>query len=136
MLLTQLQMHNVAPRGVKACCVPTSLCFLTGADYQDVEYILTREQPKNYRPDLKTNGGVFTEKLLGQCRKLFGHLFTSVGAQRGDTVYSFKTRYPTGTYLLQIRRHVFVLKDGIYYDLCATNHHDKLYGAWKVEKVS
>jgi len=133
--IQQLQMHNVAPRGVTGSCVPTALCFLTGAHYQDVEYVLTKEQPETYRPDIKGNGGVLTHALLKKSRKLFGHLFTSVSGTK-ITVGTLTKYYPTGTYLVTRPRHAFVLKDGVIYDGVPIKHKETVTGLWKVEKAA
>ncbi len=137
MTVNQLQMQNLAPRGIKGTCVPTSLCFITGASYYDVEEILMREQPRNYRPDIKGNGGVNTFGLLGKGRTLFGHRFTLVRQhnRRAETIADFRYENPTGTFLVCIHGHAFVIKDGVGFDLIETYWKNWLVAAWKVEKV-
>jgi hypothetical protein len=138
MTLTQLAMHNIAPRGINATCVPTSLCFVTGRSYQDVEHILVTEQPKSYRPDIKGNRGVDTCGLLGKVRNLLGHRFVHVAGFGNYTVGWLSTHSPynSGTYIVQIDRHVLVIKDGVIYDLQPTNLSSKVLNFWKVEKSS
>lgn len=135
MTLNQLKMHNVAPRGVRGSCVPTSLCFVTGAPYQDIEYVLVQEQPKNYRPDVQSNGGVYTIKLLGNERKMFGHKFTKVSTEF-LRLYDFVRRYSKGTFLVTKKHHAFVVKDGEVFDLNQHDFMDTIIVAWKVEKIS
>ena len=137
MTVTQLLMHNLAPRGITATCVPTTICFCTGASYYDVEEVLVREQPKNYRPDLRGNKGVHTDQLLRESRVLFGHKFTRASfSPRGFTVDGFIRTHPRGLFLLRIHKHVFAVKDGVVYDLCNTNMREQVFAAWQVEKLS
>jgi hypothetical protein len=129
-------MHNLAPRGIRGTCVPTSIRFVTGADYIDIEDVLVREQPGNYKPDIKGNLGVDSRKLLGESRVLFGFKFTKVclswpnmSIQKAAMIYS------TGTYLVIVPKHMLVIKDGAVYDLADTNTtRVPILGMWKVEK--
>jgi hypothetical protein len=135
MTLNQLKMFNLSPRGIRGTCVPTSLAFLTGACYQDIEHILVREQPKIYRPEISGNGGVFTQTLLGPSRKLFGHLFTKIYAHP-STLYRFQMHYKTGSYLLCVHKHALVLKEGEFFDLKPTRVNEAIQCAWEVTKTS
>ena len=137
MTINRLQMINLAPRGIRGTCVPTSLRFVTGADYIDIEEVLVREQPKNYRPDIKGNRGVDSWKLLGRQRTLFGHRFTklmpTIPAVRLGQVPS---RFGHATYLVTVPSHMLVVKDGQIFDLADTKLSAPVHEMWKVEKVS
>lgn len=128
-------MHNLAPRGIRATCVPTSICFATGSSYYDVEEVLVREQPNVYRPDIQGNRGVITEKFLGNERKLFGHKFTRVSTQV-MRLYDFCRKFANGTYLVRRKGHMFVVKDGEVFDLLNHDWMTPILDAWKVEKIS
>ena len=137
MTVNQLKMQNLAPRGIRATCVPTSICFVTGVCYQDVEYLLMKEQPNTYRPDIQGNRGVRTEKFLGRKRVVFGHKFECVISFPDTiTLAGFLRRHTLGTYLVCKRGHAFVVKDGEVFDLGNYDYSDTLFFAWKVEKVS
>lgn len=134
MTLNQLKMHNIAPRGIAATCVPTSICFATGASYYDVEEILLREQPGVYRPDHKTNQGVFVNRLLGSARLMLGHKFIRYPFPRVH-LRSFLNMIGMGTYLVNIPRHMFVVKDCEVFDLNNVNLNSLCLEVWKVEKA-
>jgi hypothetical protein len=131
MTINQLRVQNLAPRGVRGCCVPTSICFVTGVTYQDVDYVL-KKQITNYREGY----GVYTEKFLGEQKILFGYRFTKLD-WCSVNVWRFRTHVGNqGTYLVCIKRHMFVVKDGDFFDLCTTNDFAQVLNAWKVEKIS
>jgi hypothetical protein len=134
MNLNQLKMHNLAPRGIRATCVPTSLCFVTGVSYQDIEYLLVREQPKTYRPEIAGNKGVNTQMLLGNQRVMFGHRFTAVSGS--GSLLSFIGKYSVGTYLVCVPRHMLVVQNGQMFDLANTQYSSTITNVWKVEKIS
>jgi hypothetical protein len=134
MTLNQLRMHNIAPRGIRGTCAPTSICFATGASYYDVEEVLLREQPGNYRPDIAGNRGVDSIKLFGAERKLFGHKFTR-DLFPAMTIRYFVSRWKTGTYLLVIPRHMLVIQNGEIFDLNNTNLNSIVLAKWMVEKI-
>jgi hypothetical protein len=135
MTINQLKIQNLAPRGIRGTCVPTSICFVTGVSYQDVEYLLVREQPKLYRPEIRGNRGVDTGALLGRQRTMFGHRFILVPIE-GCTLMYILSKFSVGTYLVHVNGHVLVVKDGEVYDLVNTNMATKVVNVWKVEKVS
>lgn len=137
MNLNQLAMVNIAPRGIRGTCVPTSLCFVTGSSYYDVEEVLTREQPRTYRPDIKGNRGVDSLKLLGQSRNLFGFKFTKINfaGRIGHRLYSLRDSLTVGTYVVTVPHHMLVLKDGQIYDLSNTSLNAVILNVWKVEKA-
>lgn len=130
----QLALLNLVPRGKSGCCVLAALRFTTGADYFDIEELVQREQP-HFRPDLKTSGGVFTDKLLGQQRCLFGHRFIKVVEGRVP-LNVFRGHFPTGTFLVRRKRHAFVIKDGKVFDWFDNTDRCDILAAWKVEKVA
>lgn len=134
MNLNQLTMLNIAPRGIAATCVPTSICFATGSCYHDVEEVLVREQPKNYRPDIKGNRGVDSEKLLGKSRTIFGHKFTKMDAKI-PYLGQLPSRLDSGTYLVTVPGHMLVVKNNQIFDLSRTAVNATVRGVWKVEKA-
>ena len=135
MTINQLKMHNIAPRGIAATCVPTSICFATGVSYYDVEEVLVREQPKCYRPDHVTNSGVNTLKLFGASRKIWGHHFVNLFINRDISVFSFTRKYLHGTFLVTRRGHMFVVKDGEVFDLNTIQFSATVVEAWEVSPL-
>ena len=134
MNLRTLQMINLAPRGVKGCCVPTSLCFITGSAYQDVDHLIQTEQ---YR--YRRGKGVYTDDFIGDVKNIFGFIFNRIYKARTKTeakrLYQIRDLYPKGTYAICIPRHMLVLKDGEFYDLRNTNINDFATDVWEVKKA-
>ena len=129
----QLTLINLVPRSHHGCCVLAAICFTTGTNYFDVEEVVQREQP-NFRPEVKGQGGVRTDKLFGSSRRLFGHPFTKLN----EPVMSLDVilrRHPTGTFVVRRKRHAFVVKDGKVYDWLNNADRYDVLDAWQVEKA-
>lgn len=133
MSLATRHMQTIGPRDRKADCVLRALTFITGAEYTDLEDIAIREQ--QYKPYIRS--GIYTEKMLGEERKLFGTHFKAVIVSYPTPirVWQLLKEYPTGTYLVKIRHHVFAVKDGTIYDACGESLNAIVLGAWHAEKV-
>ena len=129
----QLTLINLVPRSHHGCCVLAAICFTTGTNYFDVEEVVQREQPA-FRPEVKGKGGVNTDKLLGKCRRLFGHTFTSLNEPVME-LSSFLRRHPTGTFIVRRKRHAFVVKNGKVYDWLNNADRYDVLQAWQVEKA-
>jgi hypothetical protein len=130
--INQLKMINLAPRGIRATCVPTSLCFVTESCYQDVDHLIQTEQARYRRGD-----GVVTTSFLGEEKNVFGYKFTKLtditpGTRR---LYSIQKELGQGTYVITIPRHMLVLKDGQFFDLCTTNPNSIVHHVWHVAKA-
>lgn len=64
---------------------------------------------------------------------LLDYRYERVETDRGETVEDFSERYPHGTYLITMKGHITVLKDGTIYD--TFDCRDRiLWDAWEVEK--
>jgi hypothetical protein len=135
MNLRQLQMHNLAPRGIRATCVPTSLCFVTGESYQDIDHLIESSQARYHR-----GKGVVTDTFLGDGKTIFGYKFSRIYKARykneAKRLVEIRHLYPTGTFIVNIPHHMMVLKDGEFYDLCTTNLQDYATDVWLVEKAA
>lgn len=131
MTLATRHMQTIGPRDRKSDCVLLALHFITGAPYDDLEEIAIREQ--QYKPYVRC--GIYIEKLLREERKLFGTNFKQLLFPKFHRVWSLQKEHPIGTFLVQINRHVFVLKDGVIYDGCGENLNAIVIKVWAAEKV-
>ena len=129
----QLTLINLVPRSHHGCCVLAAICFTTGTNYFDVEEVVQREQPR-FRPEVKGQGGVQTDKLFGKSRRLFGHTFTKLNEPVME-LRAFLRRHPTGTFVVRRKRHAFVVKDGKVYDWRDDAGRYDVLDAWSVEKA-
>lgn len=132
MTLNQLKMANLAPRGVRGCCVPTALCFVTGECYQDIDSFL-----KTSWAPYKRGKGVNVNTVFGNACQIFGYkIVKQTQIKEGyERLWSLREKLPTGTYLVSNRGHMFVMKDGEFFDYNKTNINDIVYGVWEVVKA-
>ena len=137
--VNQLKMINIAPRGrITGDCVIRALAFICQAKaaFDAIESFVMNEQP-HFRPDRKDSGGVYTDKLLKDSRKLFGHTFSRVSlAYQGQSLQAFTKYYGVGTYLVCNNNHAFVVKDGEIFDANPIKWHQPVRGAWKAEETA
>lgn len=132
MTLNQHAMLQVVPRGKFGACVPTAIAFVTGRNYYDVEEVVEREQPK-FRPDTKSNKGVYTAQFLGNERVLCGHRFVRLPSfEVPKRLADFVAGHPKGSYLVRRHRHVYIVKDGQVFDGQSDSFRHEVLEVWKV----
>jgi hypothetical protein len=135
MTLNQLAMLKVVPRGRFGACVPTAVAFITGANYFDVEDFIRREQP-DHRPDIKSGKGVYTDKLFGKLRVLFGHQFLKMpDVEVVGSLHIFVKYHNDGDYLVCNRNHAYVVRNGQVFDGRNDTFNYPIRDVWKVRKV-
>ncbi len=131
--VNQLAMINLAPRGVKACCVPTTLKFLTGECYQDIVSVLGFHLAK-----FREGEGVQSTQFFGTSKVVFGHRFTEVYNVLRDhriSVSQARCKFSEGSYYVRVPRHAFALREGQIFDLSNTGIMTPVLNVWKVEKI-
>lgn len=58
------------------------------------------------------------------------------GKYNYTTIESFLKTYKEGTFIITIKRHAFVIVDGIVYDWCFSDHKERIYEAIKVTTLA
>lgn len=110
-------------------CVKRAITKASGRDYKEIALCLNRYKKVTGAPKFnsKENAVRYIEKEMQGIRMTFP---VKAGQPRMNGE-RFCKRYPKGTYILQMPKHVVCVKDGIIYDTwdCSLKC---VYGAWKI----
>lgn len=159
MTLNALQMLNLRPRNRSGGdCVVLALTFATGLPYDDVEDYIRNCHSRYMAPTgtkahgvcthsvFKNEFTILTHKLVkvydsyrALCDWAAAHPMRQVSArgwncepQPDFTVADFIQQNPIGTFIVTIKRHAFVVKDGKQFDGCDTKLSAGVENVWKV----
>ena len=83
----------------------------------------------------KRNRGFYIQKFLKTNKRVCGHFFKKLSFRNPITVNKFVQRYPTGTYYVLIRGHVFAIMNGTVYDTIEPKPGQRIKMAWRVEQI-
>jgi len=61
--------------------------------------------------------------------------FPAIKGQPRMTPADFRRRYPVGTYICRVSKHVFVFIDGVVHDDAPLRDDRCIYTAWKIERT-
>jgi hypothetical protein len=82
------------------------------------------------------NRGFHVCKILKNNTTHFNHRFEKLKFRKAITLQKFIQRYPTGTYYVQKRGHVFVVRDSAVLDTFKPGAYTRIIKAWKVTEVN
>lgn len=117
-----------SPSFEKADCTVRALAISTDSPYYDAYKVLSLA-------GRKSNQGFYIEKFFKSSKFILSHQFTKLKFRKSITLQKFLKSYPSGTYYVRKRGHVFVVKDGTVFDTRKPGPYTKVLMAWSVVKV-
>ena len=109
-------------------CTVRALAISTGTPYMKAYMILCNAGRKR-------NRGFYIENFFKKNKCCLGHCFTKLPFRKSITLRRFIKTYPTGTFYVRKRGHVFVVKDGVVHDLFKPGDYTKIIMAWEVKNL-
>ena len=123
-------------KGYASDCVVRAIAIASGISYQTVYdklFDLNKANTKKGRTCSPRDGGT-SKKIMYSYLKELGFIWTPLmGIGTGCKYHMKKNELPSGTIIVNLSKHLSVVKDGVIYDNhdCSRNETRCVYGYWR-----
>jgi len=118
-----------SPNNEKNDCTVRALAIATETSY-------IKAYMKLAAAGRKRNKGFYICKILKAKSIHFNHVFKKLSFRKSITLQKFLKKYSKGTFYVQKRGHVFVIRDGVVIDTFRPGAYTMIVKAWEVIPAS